>query len=395
MRIFNIIWVLALLVVPQALVPRAALAITGEKAEFRQVADGVYAFVGKLNDANALVVVTTQGVVVVDTGNNPPETRLLQSFIKSVTNQPVRYVVISQNHGDHAGGIPAFLPSAHVIVQERVAKDWASWKPYQTKAWRKRFRERVDVLKDASPSDFVISFKENMSLHLGGKTIELIYVDDQYNPGDIAVWLPQSGVMHAGFVGYIDRHPDIRPDYSHGTTMGMLKQLEVVSALKPKVMIPAHGPPGDVKDLHALTDYLLLARQKVRTMMAKGMSLSAIVKDFHMNEYKGWDRENHFEWLAETLHRELQGQAPQIPQIVEQKVSGTITRLEEEGRRLIVKADGGADVRLRIASDTDIDGAATDRSELKLGMKLTATYQVPQGFNAALGYDVVEMIVSQ
>ena len=201
--------------------------------------------------------------------------------------------------------------------------------------------------------------------------------------------------MHAGFVGYIDRHPDIRPDYSHGTTMGMLKQLEVLSALKPKVMIPAHGPLGDVKDLHALTDYLLLARQKVRTMMAKGMPLPAIVKEFHMNEYKGWDRENHFEWLAETLHRELQSLGPQVPQIVEQKFSGTIARLEEEGRRLIVNTDSGTDVRLRIASDTDIDGAATDRSELKLGMKLTGTYQVPQGFNAALGYDVVEMIVAR
>jgi len=384
--------ILLLLAVVVAL-PPAAHALTGEKAEFKKVADDVYAFVGKLNDANALVVVTAQGVVVVDTGNNPPETRILQNFIKSVTSQPIRYVIISQNHGDHAGGTPAFAPPAHVIVHERVAKDWASYKPYQIKAWRKRFRERTEALKDVSPIDSVVSFKDSMTLHLGGKTIELIYVDDPYNPGDIAVWLPQSGVLHAGFVGYIDRHPDIRPDYSHGTTWGMLRQLEVVSALRPKVMIPAHGPLGDVKDLHALTDYLLLARQKVRSMMAKGMPLEAIVKDFHMNEYKGWDRENHFEWLAETLHRELQGMGPLVPTIVEQKVTGTIARLEEEGRRLLVKSAAGPDVRLRIASDTDIDGAANDRSQLKVGMKLTATYQVPQGFNAALGYDVIEMIV--
>jgi hypothetical protein len=85
---------------------------------------------------------------------------------------------------------------------------------------------------------------------------------------------------------------------------------------------------------------------------------------------------------------------PQIVPIVEQKVAGTIMRLEEEGRRLLVKPETGPDVRLRIASDTDIDGAATDRSQLKIGMKLTATYQVPQGFNAALGYDVIEMLVA-
>ena len=371
----------------------SAHAMTGEKAEFKKVADDVYAFIGKLNDANALVVVTSQGVVVVDTGNNPPETRILQQFIRSVTQQPVRYVIITQNHGDHTSGTPLFAPPATVIVHDRVAKDWASWKPHQVKSWRMRFRERADTLKNVHPLDNVVTFSERMTLKLGGKTIELLYVDDPYNPGDIAVWLPQSGVLHAGFVGYIDRHPDIRPDYSHGTTWGMLKQLEVVSALRPKVMIPAHGPLGDVKDLHALTDYLLLARQKVRTMMAKGMPLEAIVKDFHMNEYKGWDRENHFEWLAETLYRELQSMGPLLPNIVEQKVTGTITRLEEEGRRLLVKQAAGPDVRLRIASDTDIDGAANDRSQLKLGQKVSATYQVPQGFNAALGYDVIEMIV--
>jgi len=378
-----------------ALAPRASLAVTGDKAEFRRVADDIYAFVGKRNDANALVVVTAQGVVLVDTGNNPPETRLLLNFIKSVTSQPVRYVVITQNHGDHTGGTPLFAPPVNVIVHERVAKDWASWKPYQIKSWRKRFSERSGALEGVNPVDTVLSFTESMTLHLGGKTIELLYVDDPYNPGDIAVWLPQSGVMHAGFVGYIGRHPDIRPDYSHGTTAGMLKQLEVLSALDPKLMIPAHGPLGDAKDLHALTDYLLSARQKVRSMTAKGLPLATIVKDFHMNEYKGWDRENHFEWLAETVHRELRGEGPQIVSISDREVKGTIVHVEDEGRRLVVKLQSGRDLRLRVTADTDIDGTASDRSQLKAGMKLTAKYQVPEGFNSPLGYDVMEMVVAQ
>src|SRR2546428_8705079 len=326
-----------------ALAPPSALAITGDKAEFRKVADDVYAFVGKRNDANALVVVTAQGVVLVDTGNNPPETRLLQSFIRSVTSQPVRYVVITQNHGDHTGGTPLFSPPANVVVHDRVARDWASWKPYQIKSWRKRFRERADALKDVDPIDTVLSFTENMTLHLGGKTLSLIYVDDPHNLGDIAVWLPHSGVMHAGFVGYIDRHPDIRPDYSHGTTSGMLKQLEVLSALEPKVMVPAHGPLGDATDLHALPDYLLLARRKGRAMMAKGLSLEAITKGFHMKEYQGWDRENHFEWLAETVHRELKGEGPQIVPVSDKEVKGTIVHVEDESRRPRGEPEAGGD----------------------------------------------------
>src|SRR5215207_10681164 len=99
----------------------SAHAITGEKPEFKKVADDVYAFIGKRNDANALVLVTTQGVVVVDTGNSPPDTRVLANFINSVTTLPVRYVIISQNHGDHTGGTPLFAPPANVIAHDRVA----------------------------------------------------------------------------------------------------------------------------------------------------------------------------------------------------------------------------------------------------------------------------------
>jgi glyoxylase-like metal-dependent hydrolase (beta-lactamase superfamily II) len=129
-----------------------AAAITGEKAELVKLADGVYAFIGKRNDANAMVIVTTEGVVLVDTGNNPPETRILREYIQSVTTQPVRYIIITQNHGDHTGGTPLFSPPANVIVHDRVAKDWASWKPYQIKSWRKKFPERAEALRISTRS---------------------------------------------------------------------------------------------------------------------------------------------------------------------------------------------------------------------------------------------------
>ncbi len=373
-------------------VPVSAQTVTGDEAAFVEVADGVYAFVGKRNDANALVVVTTAGVVLVDTGNNPPETRMLQRFIRSVTTQPVRYVVISQNHGDHTGGTPLFAPPATVVVHDKVASEWGAWRPHQTNSWRKRFPERADVLEDAVPTDNVVSFAERMTLTLGGTAIELIYVEDAYNPGDVAVWLPESGVLHAGFVGYVGRHPDIRPDYSHGTTAGMLGQLDVLTALAPKVVIPAHGPLSDATALHALTDYLLLARSKVRAMLQDGVPLDAVIQRFHMDEFDGWDREEHFPWMAETLYRELQGQGPQIVPFAEQRIEGTIVQVEEEGRRLVVKPETGGDVRLRITSASDIEGVA-DRSQLSEGMEVSALYVVPQGANAALGFDVWELTV--
>jgi len=370
-----------------------ALAITGETAQFVKLADDVYAYVGKRNDANAMVIVTNQGVVLVDTGNSQPDTRDIAEKIKSVTNQPVRYVVISQYHGDHFGGSPFFMPNATVIVHDKVAKEIAAMKSYQIKSWRKRFPERTAALEGLAPIDMVMSFSDRMTLNLGGKRIELIYVEDTYNTGDVAVWLPDVGVMHGSFAAYRDRHPDIRPDYSHGTTITMLKQLEALLALKPRVVVSSHGPLGTVTDLQVMVDYILLARQKVRVMMSEGQTLPQIIKNFHMNEFKDWDRATHFDWMAETIHRELSGQGPILVTVKELSATGELTRVIEAGRNLTLKTAKGEEIRLRVTSDTNIEGAS-DRTRLALGMKARVLYKEPEDFNPALGYDVIELEVA-
>ena len=384
---------LALFALAALIFAQPAGAITGEKPEFKQVADGVYAYIGKLNDANALAIVTREGVVLVDTGNNTTDSREIARQLRAVTDQPIRYVVISQNHGDHVGGTPLFSPNATVIVHERVAKLWAAMKPYQIASWRKRFAERASVLANFNPIDTVVAFNDRMTLHLGGRDIELIYVDDLHNPGDVAVWLPKERVLHGGFAAYKDRHPDICPDYSHGTTAGMLKQLYAYIALKPLVVVPAHGPLSDVKDLQVMVDYLLLARKKVGAMMDRGLALPAIEREFHMNEFVAWDRKEHFNWMAGTIHRELRGEGPLEVRYQQKQVSGTITRVVLDGRQVFVKTSDGSELQLRVTGDTDVQGIA-DRTEVRPGMNLSALYHIPEGVAASLGYDALEVKVS-
>ena len=358
-------------------------AITGDQPEFKKLADDVYVYVGKRNEANAMVVVTSQGVVLIDTGNSQPETRNILKHIQAITSQPVRHVIITQDHRDHVGGMFVFSPPATVIAHQRVVKGWAALKPSFVRAWRKLFPERIEALKDVQPTDLVMSFTDRMTLRLGGKTLELIFVDDPYNPGDIAVWLPESGVLHGGFAAYKERHPDIRPDYSHGTTWGMLKQLEALISLKAKIVVPSHGPVGDAKDLQAMVDYLLIARQRVRATMDKQMPLETIKKDFHMNEYKGWDREVHLPVMADSIHRELRGEGPEIIPAIEKKVAGRVTKVEEAGLYVTTVTDGGQPLALRLSTLADIEGIP-DRSQLKAGMRFTATYEEMKLWNDVL-----------
>ena len=386
------------LLLPSALAAGLALAptaeaMTGPVAELQKLGDGVYAVVGKNNDANAMFVVTSQGVVLVNTGNSQPDTRDIAKKIQSVTDQPVRYVVITQNHGDHIGGTPYFSPPATVIVHDKVARDIAAMKPYQIKSWQKRFPERAEALRNVNPIDTMVSFSDRMNLHLGGKTIALIYVDDPDNIGDVLVWVPEAGVLHDAFGGYKGRHPDLRPDYSHGTSWSMLKEIEAGLQLKPRYVVPNHGPVMSYADLGNMVDYLVLARQKVRGMIDKKMSLAEITKSFRMEEYPDWDRTSHLDWIAETIFRELQGMGPIVVKIETRQGKGTLAKIAEEGRYLTLTQDNGQELRLRISSDSNIEGI-TDRSKFAVGQTLSATYEVPENFNPALGFDVEEITVT-
>jgi hypothetical protein len=128
-------------------------------------------------------------------------------------------------------------------------------------------------------------------------------------------------------------------------------------------------------------------------MMEKGVALPEIIKQFHMDEFKGWDRASHFDWMAETIWRELQGLGPIKIKIVDQEASGVITKITEEGRYFTIDAGGGKELRLRVGSDSNIEGVA-DRTALRVGQKVQASYQVPEGFNPALGYDIIEVTVT-
>ena len=372
----------------------SAFAITGPQPEFRKLADDVYAYVGKLNDSNAMVVVTTEGVVIVDTGNNTTDTRALFKHIRSVTAQPIRYVIVTQNHNDHSGGAALFSPPATTIVHERVAKQWASLRPNQITAWRRRFPERTAALERVTPTQTMQSVSGRYTLILGGKEIQLIFVDDPYNPGDIAVWLPKERILHASMAGYKDRHPDIRPDYSHGTTEGLLKQLKMYLTLRPATVVPAHGPVGGGWLLEGMIEYLLLARDQVQEMMKKGMPLAAIERAFQMKSFAEWDRAEHLPWIAATIHRELQGLPPQIITRTERRTSGVVASAVQDGRRVTVTMGNGMPVVLRVTGDTVFEGIA-DRTEIRSGMKVSAVYEVPEGIVPALGYDTLELTVTR
>src|SRR5262245_4818680 len=86
--------------------------------QIKQVKDGIYVYVGKEFNSNCGIILTQEGVVLIDSGHNPTDSRAILAAVKKLTPLPVRYLIDTEPHGDHTTGHFVFSPPAIVVAHE-------------------------------------------------------------------------------------------------------------------------------------------------------------------------------------------------------------------------------------------------------------------------------------
>src|SRR5258708_26692559 len=100
----------------------AWLALTGFASaqdlgpNIKKFGEGIYVYVGQNFNSNAGIILTQDGVVVIDTGQNPIISREIADAVKKLTSMPVRFVLDTEPHPDHTTGHFVFSPPAVVIA---------------------------------------------------------------------------------------------------------------------------------------------------------------------------------------------------------------------------------------------------------------------------------------
>ena len=200
----------------------------------RQLAPGVYSYEalrtgdpgGKMTTVS-LVVVTTDGVLVADGQGNAAQTREMVDWIEKTTPQPIRYVVICSDHGDHTGGNSAFPPGVTYIATPasvRALSAGATGAP--------------------APLDTV---SDKRVLRMGGTTIEILNLGRAHTGGDLSVHLPGDRVlfMSEAYLHWI--FPAMRSAYP-SEWVQTLKKAESMDAVW---YVPGHGFVDDARTLKA------------------------------------------------------------------------------------------------------------------------------------------------
>lgn len=238
----------------------AAATVDDYAMKAEKVADGVYAIISPAKDfpnaenkgwnSNSAFVETAGGLLVFDTGSSETIGRALIKTIRAVSNKPIKWVINSHSHGDHWLGNGAFAAEkpAETIASDMAIKlmekngyDWV---------------DRFNTMSDGATGKFTPVAAKNavvkaMERDFGGLKVQILFSGNSHSPGDIVFWLPQKGVLLTGDTLYTKRPP--------ATFDAQVKQwavfLKEMAGLKPKVVIPGHGPVADVSALTDLHDY--------------------------------------------------------------------------------------------------------------------------------------------
>jgi glyoxylase-like metal-dependent hydrolase (beta-lactamase superfamily II) len=229
----------------------------------QRVADGVYFVQGEsamgsaLNQgfvSNAGVVVSDDGVLVIDALGTPALARRLIEEIAKVTTQPVRTVVVTHYHADHIYGLQAFREAgarivAHVGARGYIGSDTARLRLQASRdelfPW---IDERTQVVE---PDQWVDS---DLMLTLGSTTVQVRHVGPAHTTEDLAVVLPAAGVVFAGDLVFRGRTPFV----GQADSGRWIESLDQLIAARPRVVVPGHGPAATdpERDVALTRDYL-------------------------------------------------------------------------------------------------------------------------------------------
>jgi cyclase len=285
---------------------------------FEKVAEGIYYTTasGTMSvGANSPVVITDTEAIIVDSQITPAAARAMVQDIKVITDKPIRYVIDSHYHYDHAHGNQVFGPEVQVIGHENTRKRMlgnvleqytylTSVDPSRVTTLKERIAETTDAqqkatlernlanqlayleaMKEVKVTPPNMTLNTRMSIYRGGRELELVYLGRGHTDTDLVVLLPKERIVLTGdlmesVISYMgDSYPE-----------EWIATLERLKALDFDTVMPGHGVVFKGKDhITAFQRYLRSYIDQTNKFKATGLTaeqaaprvdLTAFSKDF-------------------------------------------------------------------------------------------------------------------
>ena len=258
----------------------------------KEVADGVYVHQGVHEDldegyhgdiANIGFIVGSKGVAVIDTGGSLKIGKQLRNAVKEATALPILYVINTHVHPDHIFGNAAFLQDKPQFVgHEKLGHAMALRKDAYMRINQEWMGQDFAGSEIVQPS---ITVKDNLSLDLGDRKLELRAYPTAHTNTDVSVMDSKTSTLWTGDLLFVERTPSI-----DGDIKGWLSVLQTLKSSPAKKLVPGHGPvvDGNANAFANEERYLSTLLNDVRNSIKKGELMERAMETAAASEKDQW-----------------------------------------------------------------------------------------------------------
>ncbi len=250
-----------------------------KKVSFTKLADNAYAYTAE-GDPNTGVIIGDDGVMVLDTQATPAMAQDVIAKIRSVTDKPIKYVVLTHYHavrvlGASAYGAEQIIASQDTrdLIVERGEQDYKS----EYERFPRLFRDVKSIPGLTWPT---ITFKGEMTVWMGRTEVKLLQLGRGHTKGDTVGWLPREQVLFSGDLVEFGATPYTGDAY----LTDWPQTLRNLGALEPRALVPGRGDavttPATVRQaLDGTREFVEALLGSVRQGRAAGKDLQSIYRD--------------------------------------------------------------------------------------------------------------------
>ena len=254
------------------LLPQAAFA---DVLAVEPVTDDVWALVGPKvqrdpenlgNNATFGVVVTRDGVVLIDPGGSWQGAEMIDAAIDTITDLPVTHVIDTggQDHRWLGNGYWQ-AQGAVVIASDAAVADHKDRGSMQMTGLSHLIGEG---LEGTEPSYADVTFGSDHLLEVGGMRFEVMHRGAAHTPGDSFVWLAERDVMFTGDIVYVKRILGVG---GQSNVKSWIEAFGAMAAFAPAHVVPGHGGPTTLETATADSyDYLVNLRGRIGALIDDG-----------------------------------------------------------------------------------------------------------------------------